>query len=74
MIFGEQKLDIKQLKKTKFIFDIKQLKKMNKFIKSICQLIISATNAALEVPSLGPWMCASLLNLCFYFIIIFLFS
>ena len=40
----------------KFIFDIKQLKKMNKFMKSICRLILGTLNATLEVPSLHPWL------------------
>ena len=63
MIFGEQKFGVKQLKINKFILDVKQLKmnkfisddkqlKMNKFIKFIWQLIISTSNATLEVPSL----------------------
>ena len=37
----------------KFISDIKQLK-INKFIKFIWQLIISTSNATLDVPSLRP--------------------
>ena len=65
MLFGKQKfyvkhlklnkfiLDVKQLKINKFIFDVKQLK-MNRFIKSILDLIISASNATIEVPSLHP--------------------
>ena len=36
-----------------FMFNIKQLK-MKKFIKYIWQLIISTSNAALEIPSLRP--------------------
>ena len=35
------------------MFNVKQLK-MNKFIKYTWQLIISTSNATLEVPSLGP--------------------
>ena len=65
MFFGKQKFDVKQLKLNKFIFDVKQLKinkfifdvkqlKMNRFIKSISDLIISTSNATLEVPSLRP--------------------
>ena len=65
MFSGEQKSDVKQLKLNKFTFDVKHLKmnkyifdvtqlKMNKFIKSILQLIISTSNATLEVPSLCP--------------------
>ena len=65
MLFGKQKFDVKQLKLNKFIFDVKQLKinkfifdvkqlKMNRFIKSILDLIISTSNATLEVPSLHP--------------------
>ena len=38
----------------KLIFDVKQLK-INKFIKPIWQLIISSSNATLEVPLLRPW-------------------
>ena len=41
MTFGKQKLDVKRLK-------------MNKFIKSIWQLIISTSNATPEVASLFP--------------------
>ena len=40
-------------------FDVKELK-MNKFIKPICQLIISTSNATFEVPSLIP--CSLLLK------------
>ena len=54
MFFEKQKFDVKQLKLNKFIFDVKQLK-MNRFIKSISDLIISTSNATLEVPSLQPW-------------------
>ena len=65
MFFGKQKFDVKQLKLNKFIFDVKQLKinkftfdvkqlKMNRFIKSISDLIISTSNATLEVPLLCP--------------------
>ena len=54
MFFEKQKFDLKQLKTNKFIFDVKQLK-MNKFINTIWQLIISTSNATLEVPSLHPW-------------------
>ena len=39
----------------KSIFDVKQLK-VNKFINSMQQLIISASNATLKVPSLRPWV------------------
>ena len=38
---------------SKFICDVKQLK-MNKFIKSIWHLIISTSNATLDVPLLLP--------------------
>ena len=51
MIFGKQKFDVKQLNMNKFISDVKQLK-INKFIKSIWQLIITNSNATLEIPSL----------------------
>ena len=61
VFFGKQKLDVKQLKKNKFIFDVKQLK-MNRFIKSISDLIISTSNATLEVPSLRPCLSNSLLT------------
>ena len=65
MFFGKQKFDVKQLKLNKFVFDAKQLKiskctfdvkqlKMNRFIKSISDLIISTSNATLEVLSLHP--------------------
>ena len=65
MFFGKQKFNVKQLKLNKFIFDVKQLKinkftfdvkqlKMNIFIKSILDLIVSTSNATLEVPSLRP--------------------
>ena len=65
MFFGKQKFDVKQLKLNKFIFDVKQLKinkfifdvkqfKMNRFIKSISDLLISTSNATLEVPSFSP--------------------
>ena len=37
----------------KFMFNVKQVK-MNKFIKYIWQLIISTSNATLEVPLLRP--------------------
>ena len=43
MFFGRQKFDVKQLKINKFAFNVKdkvQLK-MNKFITSVWQLIIS---------------------------------
>ena len=53
IIFGKQKFDVKQLKTNKFTFDVKQLKR-NRFIKSISALIISTSNATLEVPSLCP--------------------
>ena len=66
MFFGKQKFDVKQLKLIKIIFDVKQLKinkftfdvkqlKMNRFIKSISDLIISTSNATLEVSSLRLW-------------------
>ena len=45
-------IDVKQLKINKVIFDDKQLK-MNRFIKSISDFIISTSNATLEVPSLS---------------------
>ena len=65
MFFGKQKFGVNQLKLNKFIFGIKQLKinkftfdvtqlKMNRFIKSISDLIISTSNATLEVPLLCP--------------------
>ena len=65
MFFRKQKFDVKQLKLNKFIFDVKQLKinkfifdfkqlEMNRFIKSISDLTISTSNAALEAPSLRP--------------------
>ena len=56
MFFGKQKFDVKQLKLNKFIFDVKQMK-MSRFIKSISDLIISTSNATLEVPSLRPCTC-----------------
>ena len=57
MIFGKQKFDVKQLEDLKmnnFMFNVTQLK-MSRFIKYIWQLIISTSNATLEVPSLHPW-------------------
>ena len=65
VFFRKQKFDVKQLKLNKFVFDVKQLKmnkfifvvkqlKMNKFIKYISQLLISTSNATLEVTSLRP--------------------
>ena len=45
--------DVKKLKINKFTFDVTQLK-MNRFIKSISDLIISTSNATLEVPLLCP--------------------
>ena len=54
MFFGKQKFDVKQLRMNKFIFNAKQLK-MNKFINSMRQLIISTSNATLEVLSLHLW-------------------
>ena len=65
MFFGKQKFDAKQLKFDKFVFDVKQLKinkftfyikqlKANKFIKSTSDLIISTSNATLEVPRYAP--------------------
>ena len=53
MFFGKQKFDVKQLEMNKFIFRIKQLK-MNIFIKSVWQLIITTSNATLEVLLLRP--------------------
>ena len=53
MFFRKQKFNVKQLKMNKFIFNFKQLK-MNKLIKPIYHLIISTSNATLEVPSLRP--------------------
>ena len=53
MIFKKEKFDVKHQKFSKFVFDVKQLKK-NKFIKSIWKLIISTSNATLEVLSLHP--------------------
>ena len=66
MFLGKQKFDVKQLKLNKFLFDNKQLKinkfifevkhlKMNRFIKFISDLIISTSNATLELLSLRPW-------------------
>ena len=52
-VLRKTKVVVKQLKLNKFIFDIKQFK-MNRFIKSISDLIISTSNATLEVPSLLP--------------------
>ena len=60
MFFGKQKFDVKQLKLNKFIFDVKQLK-MNTFVKYIWDLIISTSNAILEVPSLCHWIMPFLL-------------
>ena len=65
MFFGKQKFDVKQLKLNRFIFEVKRLKihkfmfdvkqlKMSRFIKSISDLIISTSNATLEVPWLRP--------------------
>ena len=42
------------MKINKFTFDVKQLK-MNRFIKSISDLIICTSNVTLEVVSLRPW-------------------
>ena len=53
MFFRKQKLDVKQLKLTKFIFDVKQLKikkfildvkqlKMKRFIKSVLKVVVSS--------------------------------
>ena len=53
MSFGKQKFDVKQLMINKFIFESKQLK-MNEFINSMRQLIVSTSNAILEVPMLRP--------------------
>ena len=47
------------LKMNNFMFNVKQLK-MNEFIKYICQLIISTSNATLELPSLCP--CSSYMD------------
>ena len=53
--FSENKsLTSNKLKINKFMFEVKQLK-MDKLIKYIWQLIISTSNATLEVPSLCPW-------------------
>ena len=65
VFFGKQKLDVKQLKKNKFIFDVRQLK-MNRFIKSISDLIISTSNATLEVASLRPCLSNYHLNIDFF--------
>ena len=54
MFFRKQKFDVKQLKIYKFISNVKQLK-INKFIEYIWQLIISTSNATIELPSLLPW-------------------
>ena len=43
MFFRKQKLEVKQLKLNKFIFDVKQLK-MSRFIISISDLIRSKFN------------------------------
>ena len=53
MFFGKQKHDFKQLKLTKLIFDVKQLK-MNKFVNSMWQVINSTSNDTLKVPPLDP--------------------
>ena len=53
MFFGKQKHDFKQLKLTKLIFDVKQLK-MNKFVNSMWQVINSTLNDTLKVPPLDP--------------------
>ena len=52
--FSENKnLTSNNLKMNNFMFNVKQLK-INKFIKFIWQLIISTSNATLEVPLLRP--------------------
>ena len=43
------------LKTNNFMLNVKQLK-MNEFIKYIWQLIISTSNATLEIPSLRSWV------------------
>ena len=54
--FSENKnLTSNNLKMNHFMFNVKQLK-MNESIKYIWQLIISISNATLEVPSLHPWI------------------
>ena len=57
MFFGKQKFDIQPFKMNRFIFEFKQLK-MNKFITSMWPLIISTSNATLEVPSVRLWPCS----------------
>ena len=54
-ISGKQKFDVKQVEDEHFMFNVKQLK-INKFIKYIWQLIISSSNATLEITSLRPFM------------------
>ena len=53
MFFGKQKFDVKQLK-------------MNKFIKSIWQVIISTSNTTLDVASLRPCMFIITFNMLKY--------
>ena len=65
MFFEKQKFDAKQLKMNKFIFEVKQLKKLlNKFINYMWQLIINNSNATLEVPSLRPCTKINLWEMC----------
>ena len=52
------------------MFNVKQLK-MNKFIKYIWQLIISTSNATIEVPSLHP---CDMICRFFFFILILSFA
>ena len=49
----EKKIDVKQLKINSLIFDARYFK-MNKFIKSFFQFIISTSSATFEVPSIRP--------------------
>ena len=55
LIFGKQNLTPNKLKMNKFMFNVKHLK-LNKFIKYIWQLIISNSNATLEVNLLHLWI------------------
>ena len=65
MFFEKQKFDAKQLKMNKFIFEVKQLKKLlNKFINYMWQLIINNSNATLEVSSLRPCTKINLWEMC----------
>ena len=54
-VFRKTKFYVKQLKIKKFILDVKQLK-MNKSIIPMWQLIISTSNATVEVHSPRPWV------------------